>query len=123
MLSNGIRHVTCAPFHPSSNELAERALQTFKNGLKKMTRGDVATRLVRFLFKYRYSPQSVTGTSPAELLMGRQIRSHLSNLHPDLCARVRIKQDDQKWYHDRHTKLRQFDVSDQVWARNFSGRG
>ena len=36
MKTNGIIHTTCAPFHPSSNGMAERAVPTFKNSLKKI---------------------------------------------------------------------------------------
>ena len=39
---NGIKHVRCVPYHPSSNGLTERAVQTIKSGLKKVT-GDLET--------------------------------------------------------------------------------
>ena len=38
---NGIKHLTTAPYHPAWNGLAERAVQTLKTGLKKMTAGNV----------------------------------------------------------------------------------
>ncbi len=40
MNKNGIRHVTSDPFHASSNGLAERAVQTFKNMMKKAGGGE-----------------------------------------------------------------------------------
>ena len=81
MRRNGIKHLTTAPYHPSSNGLAERAVQTVKEGLKRMT-GSLEARLPRFLLKYRVTPQATTGIAPTELLMGRRIRTHLDLLYP-----------------------------------------
>ena len=61
------------PYHHSSNGLVERAVQMFKNGFKKMSEGTVQEKLPRFLFSYHITPQTTTGMSPAELLMGRTI--------------------------------------------------
>eukprot|EP00731_Ephydatia_muelleri_P025722 Em0017g805a len=68
MKRNGIRHVCCAPYHPSSNGLAERAVQTFKEAMKK-TKGNIDVRIARFLFQYRITPHATTGQSPAQLLL------------------------------------------------------
>ena len=116
---NGARHVRTPPYHPASNDLAERAVQTLKEGLKKLTNGSLNTRLARFLFKYRITPQSSTGVSPAELLYGRRLRSQLDLLHPDLGRRVRQEQDRQKQGHDVRSKSREFGVADKVYARNY----
>ena len=45
---NGIRHITSAPYHPSTNGLAERAVQTFKQGMRKSGPGDLDTQPARF---------------------------------------------------------------------------
>ena len=79
-------------------------------------------RLSRFLFWYRNTPQQTTGVSPAELLMGRRLRSALDLVHPDLASRVAKAQAYQKKTHDKHARFREFNVGDSVFARNF-GRG
>ena len=73
---NGITHQKVALYHPASNGLAERAVQTFKEGVKKLT-GTLETRLSRFLFAYRTTPQTSTGISPAFLMFGRTLRTRL----------------------------------------------
>lgn len=45
MKQNGIQHVTSAPFHPSLNGLAERAVQTLKEGMRKMQGPSIETKV------------------------------------------------------------------------------
>ena len=120
MEQNGIRHVRTAPFHPASNGLAERAVQTVKEGLKRMKGESLSTRLSRFLFKYRLTPQTTTGRAPAEMLMGRRPKSKLDLLRPDMKATVMRKQEKQKEGHDQHAQERQLKPGDDVYVRNFS---
>lgn len=84
MKQNGIPHVKSDPFHPSSNGLAERAVQTLKEGMRKMQGPSIETKVSRFLFSYRITPQATTGLSPAEMLMSRRLRSTLDLIRPDL---------------------------------------
>ena len=85
---NGTRHRTSAPYHPATNGLAERAVQVVKAGLRKNTEGDMGLRLARLLFKYRNTPHTTTGVTPADLLLGRKPRCHIDLLHPDIATRV-----------------------------------
>ena len=120
MSDNGIVHVTSAPYHPSSNGLAERAVQTVKQGLKRTPGTSMQERLLKVLFTYRITPQSTTGTPPAELLMGRRIRSRLDRLFPDLTERVEAQQGKQAKHHDSSKPLRSFKEGDLVYTKDFS---
>ena len=119
LTENGIKHVTSAPYHPASNGLAERAVQIVKRGLKKVTAGSVNTRLSKLLLTYRMTPQSTTGISPAELLLGRRPRTRLDLLRPNTAERVEKKQMDQKARHDVRAKPRTFNEGDIVFAKNY----
>ena len=116
---NGIRHVRTPPYHPASNGLVERTVQTFKEGFKRLMKGSLNTRLARFLFKYRMTPHSSTGVSPAELMFGRKLRSQLDLLRPDAARADQQAQDRRRETHDRRAKQRNFTVGDNVYARNY----
>ena len=116
---NTIRHKTSPPYHPATNGLAERAVQTVKRGLKKMKTGTLQDKLSRFLFRYRNTPQSTTDETPAQLLLGRKMRSPLDVIHPDLQRKVEYEQERQKERHDKHPRSCSFEPGDTVYARNF----
>ena len=68
----GFNHVTSSPYFPQSNGQAERTVQTVKkNLLKDSTDHHMA------LLTYRSTPFPWCNLSPAELLMGRRIRSNI----------------------------------------------
>ena len=120
MSENGIVHVTSAPYHPSTNGLAERAVRTFKQGLQ-LTEGDsLQDRLSKFLFRYRVTPHSTTGLSPAEMLLKRRVRTRLDVLYPEVNQKVEKSQQKQKLAHDNSKPLRSFAVGDHIYAQNFS---
>ena len=83
--ANGIRHITSAPWHPASNGLAERFVQTFKNAMTAM-RGEnsLQANLDKFLLMYRNTPHSVTNECPSVLFIGRKTRMCLDLLCPTL---------------------------------------
>ena len=60
IIRNGIRHVTSAPYYPSTNVATERTVESFKNATHKMSNVNdtdtIHTKLMRFLFAYRITP-------------------------------------------------------------------
>ena len=116
---NSIKHITTAPYHPSCNGLAERAVRIVKQALKSGEGNSIQEKLSKFLFKYRITPQSSTEISPAELLMGRRPRSRLDVLFPKGNKKVEKAQEKQKQCHDNSKRLRVFVVGNKVLVKNF----
>jgi len=122
MSKNGIKHTLVPPYHPSSNGAAERAVQVVKRGLAKLDTAyphlSLKQKLANFLLAYRDTPQSTTGVSPAELMLGRRLRTRFSLLKPNLAQAVEKRQVQQKVAYDTRTKYREFDVGDTVCVRS-----
>lgn len=82
---NGIRHLTTAPYNPSSNGQAENFVRSFKAALGKMLpegarKKDTHTAARTFLQDYRASPHSTTGQTPASMFLRRELCTPLEML-------------------------------------------
>ena len=102
--TNGIKHLTSAPYHPATNGAAERTVQTVKLALKKFALSNSKGNLQGFLFAYRNTPHSTTGQTPAELFLRRAPRTKFTLLKPQLAPVVFEKQQAQKNCHDKHSR-------------------
>ncbi len=114
---NGIKHTLVAPYHPNSNGEAERFVQSFKNALKAANAkpAEVTLALNNFLLRYRNTPHSATGKTPAELLMGRRFKTRLDLLRPGEKSQTLAE-----GVTEKPANARKFSEGDPVWVRNFS---
>lgn len=67
MEANGIKHITSAPYHPSTNGIAERGVQTLKQGIRHTKGSSIQEEVSKFLFNYRITPHATAGVAPSEL--------------------------------------------------------
>lgn len=114
---NGVKHVKCAPYHPSSNGLAERFVRTLKEALRKDVQMSPDVRLANFLLSYRNTPHATTQQSPAELLLGRKLRTRLDLIKPSTDIKVRHNQFTQTI--NKRGRERNFVPGDKVYVKNF----
>lgn len=105
MHKNGIKHTLTPPCHPQSNGAGERAVRIVKEALfKHLLEGNksrsIKHRLADFVLRHRTTPHSITGATPAELLMRCRLHRHLSLVKPDLAQTIESKQNKQREYKD-----------------------
>ena len=84
MEERGIKHIRTAFYHPQANGGVERFNQTLKNGLRAhMADGlPFSSALQSTLLHYRATPHTTTGSSPALLMLGRELQLPLDRLRP-----------------------------------------
>ena len=108
MLNNGIKHIRSAPYHPATNGLVERFVQSFKRAMEAMKNSGQTWqhRLSSFLLAYRSTPHTVTNVSPGSLFLQRELRTRLDLLRETTEQIVQKKQEEQKEWHDKSTRER-----------------
>ena len=116
---NSITHSTSSSYHPDSNGLAERAVQSFKQSMRKFTSGSIESKLSRFSFIYHLTPHATTSQSQAELLYKHRPQPRLDILVSSIEQVVERRQDNQKKSHDIHSATRVFAIGDSVFIKDF----
>lgn len=85
--SNGVKLTQSPPYHPQSNGEAEVAVRVAKHSLKKIIIDEktkkmpIESNLLNFLLKYRVTPTTVTGQSPANLNFNFRPKTLMDLLH------------------------------------------
>ncbi|XP_026565791.1 uncharacterized protein K02A2.6-like [Pseudonaja textilis] len=82
LAEQGIRHALTALGQPATKGRAERTVRYTKKTLYKLESGDIQEKIYKLLMIQHIVPNTTTNKSPAELLMGRKLRSSLDRLHP-----------------------------------------
>ncbi|KAF4532836.1 hypothetical protein B566_EDAN018014 [Ephemera danica] len=78
---HGVKLTFSPPYHPASNGLAERAVRTMKTHLSKL-QGPWKQQLPGLLLALRTTP-TASGSTPAELMMGRRLTTQLDRMNPN----------------------------------------
>lgn len=109
-----IVHRTGAPYNPSNNGLAERAVQVFKRNYVKITDvGSIDNKLCKLLYSYRRSVQTVTNKTPAELMFCRNFKGPLD---------IVPKPNNEGERKESHELSQTFKIGDAVYCKNY-GKG
>ena len=77
-----IKHTKVCPYWPQGNAEIERFYRTLGKAIRTLTVEGKSWKehIDYFLFQYRTTPHSVTGESPAKLLIGRELRGKIPTI-------------------------------------------
>ena len=120
---NCIKHTLFPPYHPFTNGLIGRHVQTFKAMYQSCTdKGSVQHRVANVLFRYRHTPHTTIDKTTAQLFLKREPRTHLSLVKLSLQRHFEKKQALSKLYRDGlQPKGRRFDLYQPVRVKNTRG--
>ena len=90
MKQNGVKHIKCSPYHPSSNGQAERFVHMFEQTVQAGEREGkpLDQRLENFLIIYRVTSHATIGEAPCKLFLGRDRRTCLHLIRSQLSTIV-----------------------------------
>ena len=120
---NCITHTLCPPYHPFTNCLAERHVQTFKRMYWACPdKGSLQHKMANVLFRYRNTPHSTTDKTSSQLFLKREPRTYLSLVKPSLQRHLEKKQAASKLYmNGLHPRGRMFYLYQPVRVKNTRG--
>ena len=115
--NNGIIHKTSASWHPASQGLVERFVQTSKLVMKSALAdgGSLHQKIGSFWLLYRNAVHATNNESPAKLFLGRQLRSCLDLIKPNIRDTVEKKQ----FQSLTEPKRPQFNEGEKVMVRDY----
>lgn len=120
--SKGIKNIYSTPYHPRSNGLAERMVESFKLAIKKRSPNaeELPGAVSNFLLTYRTTVHATTNRCPFELLFKVSPKTVMHKIHPLARHSVLDKQFQEQ---DRSIKRDQsyynYQVGDLVLVRDF----
>lgn len=115
-----IQQLHSPPYHPQSNGQAERFVDTFKRALQKSQgEGTDDQILDEFLFVYRTTPNPATPecVSPAEVLMGRKLRTVHAALIPKATVASTLPTTKQAFRKNDAVYARDYRADHPMWAK------
>lgn len=115
-----IQHIRTPPYHPQSNGLAERFVDSFKRMvIKSKSSGDET--IFDYLRSYRSTPNenTPTGQSPAEIIFGRRLNIPLTGVLPPTAEGEPQRNIEMEDAFNRHhgAKDKEFNVGEEVSVR------